>query len=444
MGQLYRLGQNLSAGGESIVTIKEYKDEPDFTGAYIVTVGPEETYKTIQDALEKSFTVNGENHKIIIKVKPGIYDISDTDRPYLGIKNYVEIIGENKETCIVRNMKSSTTYNSIQNVFDISYYHDKIKFAKIANLTLVNQGGKGCVHIDTEYGDFAKDGLIVLDNLICIDLNTPGMSGMPSSLRTDDFGGGGINVGLRRNQHVRVTNCTANGSIYAHNSGYDNLDYYGGCTFTVENCTFGHSNVGDLGSGSKDLFIYRNNKFQRATINSNTWGSGAAAEQYNITTIFENNKIDYITGTDNGTGIDNIYGCFDRFFDGKFPFIENNIHVNVINNSGSSIPRSGFAGLVNYNNKGESNVMGMGVKPFEPGDTLAGYAMENIDSGTMGIVQYNGVLRWSDASVYPIGTYLKATGLGSVAVCERSEADFVVKGNNGNNISFLKVLNPIM
>lgn len=443
MGQLYRRGQNLSAGGESIIRIKEYKDEPDFSGARVIIVGTDGQYQTIQDALN-SIGVHGENHKTIIRVKPGVYDISDTDLPFLGILDYVEIIGDNKETCIVKNMKSSTTYNDIQNVFDISYYHDSIHFAKIANLTLINQGGKGCVHIDCGYGDFTKDGLVVLDNLICIDLNTPGMSGMTASLRTDDFGGGGINVGLRRYQHVRVTNCTANGSIYAHNSGYNDLDLNGGCTFTVENCTFGHSNIGDLGSGSRDLFIFKNNKFQRATINSNTYGSGAAAENYNITAIFENNQLDYMTGTDNGIGIDNTYGCFDRFFNGKFPFIENNIHVNVVNNSGYTVPRSRFAGLVNYNNKGESNIMGMGVRPFESGDVFAGYAMESINSGTMGIIQYNGVIRWSDAIVYPIGTYLKATGIGSVAVCEPNEADFKVKGNDGNNISFLKVLNPIM
>ena len=443
MGQLYRLGQNLSCGGESIIKIKEFKEEPDFSDATIITVGSDGNYTTIQDALN-SITISGENHKYIIRVKSGVYDISNEDINFLGIKNYVEIIGDNKETCIVKNMKSSSVYNSVQNVFDISYYHDAIKFAKISNLTLINQGGKGCVHIDTDYGDFAKDGLIVLDNLICIDLNTPDMTYIPSSLRTDDFGGGGINIGLRRYQHVKVTNCVSNGSIYAHNSGYSDINLFGGCTFTVENCTFGHSNIGDLGSGSKDIFTFRNNKFQRATINSNTHGSGEAIENYNIMAIFENNKIDYINGTDNAIGISYPYGCFDRFFGGKFPFIENNIHMNVINNTTETIPRSGLVGLVNYNNTGETNVMGIGVRAFQEGDTFIGCAMEDISTGTMGIIQYSGTLRWGDSTVYPIGTYLKATDVGSVTACEANEADFKVKGNDGSSISFLKVLNPIM
>lgn len=442
MGQLYRLGQNLSSGGESIIKVKEFKEEPDFSTANVIKVGQNETYTTIQDALN-SIDISGENHKWIIRVKPGVYDISNVNMSFLGIKNYVEIIGDNKETCIVKNMKSSSVYNSVQNVFDISYYHDKIQFAKISNLTLINQGGKGCVHIDTGYEDFAKDGLIILDNLICIDLNTPNMSGMPDSLRTDDFGGGGINIGLRRYQHVKVTNCIANGSIYAHNSGYNDIDLFGGCSFTVENCTFGHSNVGDLGSGSKDIFTFRNNKIQRMTINSNTYGSGEAIKQYNITAIFENNKIDYITGTDNSIA-GNKYGCFDRFFDGKFPFIENNIHTNIINNTDIAISRSELVGIVNYNNTGDTNVMGIGIRAFQEGDTFAGCAMEKIDAHTMGIIQYAGVLRWHDVTIYPIGIYLKATGAGSVAICDITEADFRVVGNDGNNVSFLRVLNPVI
>ena len=88
--------------------------------------------------------------------------------------------------------------------------------------------------------------------------------------------------------------------------------------------------------------------------------------------------------------------------------------------------------------------MGIGIRAFQEGDTLAGYTMENIEAHTMGIIQYAGVLRWDDVTVYPIGTYLKATGVGMVTICDVNEADFKVIGNDGEYISFLRILNPIM
>ena len=75
MGQLYRKGQNLSSAGETIILQKEYKDEPSFDGAHVHTVGEGEEYTTIQDALN-DININGLNHKHIIDVKEGVYDIS--------------------------------------------------------------------------------------------------------------------------------------------------------------------------------------------------------------------------------------------------------------------------------------------------------------------------------------------------------------------------------
>ena len=448
MGQLYRKGQNLSSAGETIILQKEYKDEPSFDGAHVHTVGEGEEYTTIQDALN-DININGLNHKHIIDVKEGVYDISNTDLPFLGMKNYVKIVGRNKTKCIIKNIKSSTVYNAYYNVFDPSYYSDGIEFAMLSNLTLINQGGKGCVHIDTDYSVFKKGGKIILDNLICIDLTTPSQEGCPASLRTDDFGGGGINIGLRRGQTVVVRNCWANGSIYAHNGAYSDRDSSGGCTFIVENCTFGHSNIGDIGSGSPDTFIFRNNKANRITINSNSIGTGAAIERYNINAILENNKVDYINGTDNAIS-NNAYGCFDRFFDGKFPFIENNIHTNVVNNSGQYIVRNSLVGLSNYNNYGENNIMGIGIKPFSEGDIFAGYTMESFDNGTEGIIQYNGVLRWADEKDFTIGTYLKPKSSSEVQSCDISEAVFVIIGKHeiedspGWNVYFLRIIKPIL
>lgn len=329
-------------------------------------------FADIKSALD-SITDNSIYKRYIVFIKNGIYNVPSGVN-YLGLKNYVSIVGESKENVIVQNLYSDTVYDNSRNVFDAHYYTDAIEYASIKNMTIVVKGGKAPIHIDTDYSHFANGGLIEIDNCVLIDKNTLSMTNIP--IRSGNYNAGGVNVGLRGGQAVKVTNVESNGLIYAHNTPSQSKP----CLFEVEHCSFVATMWGDLGSTQEDKAIFKDCHLQQFYFNN-----GANVTTTKVKTELYNNEIETVTSVSNiSDNWNNSFYEWNRLFGGKFTIIEQNIHQRVFNVSSETILAGSLVELVTMRGVNEN---GVHVRPYNEG-YLYGYALENIPSGEHGLIQF--------------------------------------------------------
>lgn len=335
----------------------------------IVYVGATETYKNIDEALD-SITDNSSTKPYTVFVKNGTYDVPNS-KLYFGIKNYVDIIGEDKTNTIIRNIHSTNAYDASRATFDPAGYNDSIINANLSNMTIISQGCKCPIHIDGS--NIANGGKITIDNCILMDLNTP--NNYYTSQRLTRIGG--VNCGLRNGQSVTVKNTISNGTLYAHNC----LDSTSPCKFVIDNCTCRGTLIGSAFENSvKDEYVIRNSTLDYVAIQT----LEATSNMYNVT--MSNNKINYIFAPDNDNITDPYY-TFDLFFGGKCGIPDTSCMQLMFNCSDNTISR----GDIVYS-KSDGNARGWLSETYIKGTgvNFIGIAMENIPAWSVGWVQNKG------------------------------------------------------
>lgn len=345
----------------------------DNQAGYVITtktVGVGGDYATIHQALD-SITDNSENKRYKILVKAGIYDVP-ADRKFLGLKNYVDIVGVDKAKVFVRNIASTNSYDASKATFDPAYYNQSIKWASLQNMTIISQGCKCPIHIDGHA--IANGGEVLIENCILQDLNT--VFNYNTNWKFTRIGG--INCGLGNGQKVTVKNTISNGTIYAHNHGGSTIP----STFVIDHCTCRGTLIGSayIQSCMDDYYITDSTLDYVVLQRDNN-----CPNVYNIR-MGGNNRINYIFAPD-GDVVNDPYRFFDEDYNGKFAIPDTSCMELMFNTTDRTINRGDIVGFVNDpNNKGYLAEKFIGVG----GHGFAGKAMENIPSRTLGWVQYAG------------------------------------------------------
>lgn len=221
-------------------------------------------YTSVQDAIDN---INGtENCHAKIYIYPGTYN-----EEIIG-KNFVDIIGVDRDTCIL-----TATGDPLNPLI-----HDTIKSTytmDIKNLTILGtNGSKYCVHMDA-YGAYTARFI----NCVFI-----------KEIERSAFG-----IGLHASQNLELINCVITGAdlaVYCHN--WDNQA--SSCSLTIHNCKLtGNTRSGlyldSLGSHMTDLVILTNNEIvgieSSMTISRNT---DFSEDEDNFQIIASGNQIDTV------------------------------------------------------------------------------------------------------------------------------------------------------
>ena len=171
-----------------------------------IVVYPNSPFTSITSALN-AITDNDYYNRYRIFVTPGTYEETFT------VKNWVDIIGDNKHQCII----------NYTNPDETDFVNKSTIFAAcnttLENLTITTTGSKYPLHIDANYG-LAYN--LYIKN--CIIHHNGFISGGE---------GTGIGIGLHYNQNVYIENSDISGSgglgsaaIYCHNDDQNNTQYY--------------------------------------------------------------------------------------------------------------------------------------------------------------------------------------------------------------------------
>jgi hypothetical protein len=222
-----------------------------------------EAIASIKDAIQAS--------PVDIIIKEGTY------KEMITTKNWVNLIGEDREKCIV-------SYDSGTEK-DVHKYHTvwATSNSKIKNLTLIGQTVKYVIHSDGG-GNY----ILTIENCI-----------LRREYPTEDSKkySAGFGVGLRANQHIVMKDCVidANLPIYMHNWNKQSSS----CSMTLEKCSLKGQDyaihIGMLGSQQRDFFVIHD---------STLIGSKASIDYKNYrdikgTTWYGDNEIT-VTGSGNG------------------------------------------------------------------------------------------------------------------------------------------------
>ncbi len=386
------IASRIYSNEQDINAIYDHLSPDEVTTTYI-TVGEGQDFEDLKLALD-SISDNGYYNRYVLDVFPGDYDYSnDENVPYLGFKNYVRIVGRSKGSCRIINKKSTTTYNHLYSGIDANYYQEAIMEASIENFTIITQGCKSPVHIDTNYQYFARGGKITIDNCNLIDMNHKDMNGISGDIA------GGVNVGLRSGQSVIVKNCNSNGIIYAHNTQNQNDKL--GCYFEIYNSRFKKTTIGDLCSNSPDKAYIHGCKLDYMCIN--IYPLGTDTGKYNWSIDLDSNDIGQIYGFHNSHS-DNPYYLWDNYFNGKIAVSDSSIHDFCYNSSNAMIERGSFVKITDYFG-GDNSVFGTGVEEIVSGE-FYGVALEDIAPNDLGIIQFSGIIDISVSFAVNVGDKL--------------------------------------
>ncbi len=164
----------------------------------------------------------------------------------LVLKDYINLIGVNRDTVILQSLPSTDNF----------YNRDVIKCSfnsVVKNLTINAHNVKYCVHADA-IGDYTFN----LENCVL------------DKTQIDAYGVA-IGLGLRGNQHVKIKNCEIRGDdrgLYMHNLN----DQVSNCSLEIENSKIIGTNASgiyasginleSLGSNMSDLIILKGNKIR--------------------------------------------------------------------------------------------------------------------------------------------------------------------------------------
>lgn len=358
------------------------------------TKGTDCDFTNIQDAL-KSITESGFYNRYIINVKNGFYDI--TGENFLGLKNYVSIIGESISKTIIYNSSSSKDQKVV--CFDPSKYGSQIiDYARLSNMTLRINGGKCAFHSDGEA--IKEGGIIELDNLRFVyDYN----SGVREKYK------GGVNLGLHSGQKIYVHECFGQVCIYAHTT-VNASSKEKPCELCVENCNVSWIGVYDTGAGNIDFnFVATGNTCDHITIGNNEhW-----------TCHCNNNNLNW-------------YHLVGTWYD-KYPICDK-IHRMVANISDSKVLKGKFVHIADNS----SYVITDGfywhddaISNFNQNYIKIGYALDDIEINDYGVVQVEGCVPITNNS-YSIGDYITLDSLGNP-----------ISGTKDNNIGRIVTIDDI-
>lgn len=329
------------------------------------TIGVDCDFTNIKEALD-SITDNTPFKRYLVEVRNGVYDDSANTDLYLGMLNYVEIVGQSKSG--VRVIKRLSGNDVSKAVFDPALYGKEINYSALRNMTIISKGIKSPIHIDTTL----INGVIELSDLDLINENTPSEANYLNCLA----------CGLGQNQHVKVQNVRANGKLWAHNKS---THYTGdGCSFKLNNCISKFIVIGDLLTYGNDVCEIKGCKAEYLMfVHFSSASSPLAYLQPSFAFNFSGNNIDYITAPTSDLDIDTFsFASFDSLYNGKWGISDPNIHNYCL--ASENITRGDLVTLT-------SETIPT-IKKWTDGDRLYGIALDTVLSGDYLSVQYNGVL----------------------------------------------------
>jgi hypothetical protein len=384
------------------------------------SVGTDCDFIDIKSALD-SITDSSINKRYTLRILDGIYDLSNDGNNFLGIRNYVSVIGQSRKG--VEIIKRQATINAEYSLFDVVGYTGGVQYALFKNLTLRSFNCKAPIHADsgnTLY--FMKDGIIEIENCDLINENVPG----------DNFENC-LALGLHYSQKVICRNVFANGMLWMHNA-LELSD--AGCSFELYNCMSKAITVGELISYNADKVIIRGCKadaFHFSYAKNYPTSSHGHFRTYrtpSFTFEMEGNQINYIDAivTSDGDGTITETDAMKVLYGGKWSITDGSIHNYCRNESGSIIIKGTLVIL-------SSNAATNGIEAWQPGKKLYGIAMEDfqtggLDSGCFGIVQYSGIVSISADGTAPI-SFNDALELNSSGIA--------VKHTSGEIIGYAKM-----
>ncbi|MDG0812736.1 hypothetical protein [Cohnella rhizosphaerae] len=330
------------------------------------TVGEDCDYTAIRAALD-DIADHSARKRYVLRIMNGTYDVSNDGALYLGLKNYVELVGQSRGG--VRIVKRDDEYSDAKSVFDTACYGQRIEYASLRNLTIVSYNLKAPVHIDDEH----VQGTIELVDCTLINENTPDMGNYQN----------GLACGLRQGQRVVARGVHSNGMLWMHN-GFE--PYAGeGCRFELYNCICTHIVVGDLITYGRDTVVVEG---CRAEFLRYLYLKDVAPQrlrsyvQASFTFELRGNSIDYVEAvTTTDLGYTSVPTAFDELCEGKWSICDPSLHRFVRNIGTARIGKGSPVALI-----------GDGVKPWTFGERLYGTALDAISPGSYGIVQDRGVV----------------------------------------------------
>lgn len=357
------------------------------------TIGVDCDFTALELALD-SITDASQYNRYVVNVRNGTYDISGSARLYLGIRNWVNIVGQTKSGVLVINRKPD--FSSAYATFDTAYYHDAIEFALLKTMTIISYNGKSPVHIDSGYNDLASGGTVEVVDCDLINENTPEMIHYQN----------GLACGLRDGQRVVAKNVNSNGQLWVHNVAP--LNAHSGCAFELYNCRSPHVEIADIYTYANDKFIMQNCKvnFTKFTM-ADVFSQSLGYEKFSFQCELNGNEIGYIIGFLDGTSDDN-QNFWDEAFGGKFGISDSRIHNFCKNNTLAVIPRNTLVSL-------DTNVSEVSIKPWTAGKVLYGITLDSFAVSDYGTVQYAGWLLLDADGTTPINVgdevQLNASGI---------------------------------
>ena len=185
-------------------------------------------FATIQAAID-SVTNATERNPVDVLIKPGVYD-----REMVRTKDWVNLVGANRETCILKYTRKP------EEMVHLTHVIWATSSSCIRDLTLVGGDVKYCIH-----SDGGKAYVLRVQNC---------------TLRREIGGKGkafAFGIGLHTDQHILMENCTVEGSlpIYLHNWNNQKRP----CSMTIERCTLKGADYGLmislLGSNQQDFCV---------------------------------------------------------------------------------------------------------------------------------------------------------------------------------------------
>ncbi|MDG0810456.1 DUF2190 family protein [Cohnella rhizosphaerae] len=330
------------------------------------TVGVDCDYTDLKTALD-DITDNSFRKRYVLRILNGVYDVSNDGNLCLGLKNYVELVGQSRGG--TRIVKRDDVYSDGKNVFDTLYYRQRIEYTGLRNMTIVSYNAKAPIHIDDDF----LLGTIELIDCTLINENTPDMGNYRNCLA----------CGLRKGQRVVARGVHSNGMLWLRN---DFEAYAGeGCRIELYNCISPFIVIGDLITYGQDTVVVEG---CRAEFLRYLYLKGIAPKrlrpyvQSSFSFEMRGNSIDFVEAvTTLDLGFTSLPTAFNELCEGKWSISDPSIHRFACNTGTMDIGRGSLVSMDGHD-----------VKPWTYGDPLCGTALDDIPAGEYGIVQDRGIV----------------------------------------------------
>jgi len=330
------------------------------------TIGTNCNFTSLKLALD-SITDNNKTNRYVIKVLNGTYEVNGLGVASLGIKAYVDIIGQSKTGVIIKH--TAATMDDTKNTFDVAFYGGFNGECFIKNVTLISYNCKATFHADSAVTDFK--GTITIEN--CILINNNKYSGSSNH--------NCVALGLRPEQNIVVKNCLANGFIWAHNSTVDG-DL--GASFIVENCTCEYLWVATLGSKTKDVCKFINNKCEYIKLvyadHLNRINTDNMMMAWDIE--LEGNDFNYMMTAFDNIGNVSLGDFWNILYNNVYAITDNSIHDYCYNGTGATIVKGTYVDMTDR--------IAKTITTATIQANAYGVVLRDIPSGSHGVVQYKG------------------------------------------------------